>query len=464
MAASNKSFEFFFDIVCPYAYIASTQVEAIAERTGSTLVLKPVLLGGLFKASELKIGANGSFADTLNDTKKRYMKADFARFVKERGVKLKWPETHPRRSVLALRVLLYLTSDESPLKGTEDGTKVSMWRLAKALFEAYWISNLDISLPESLVPILASFGVSNPIDIINAANENETIKASLASRTEEGVRRGLFGVPSFFVSSSPSRLIYGQDNLELLEELLGGQSHLEQIKQKFRLPRSFSPSPSSIQSNLPFTVFPTTFYLDYSSPYTYLAFLQIQSLFGASNLTFEPVLLGAIFKGVGQHNTPMVTMTEARRDWSSKELFLALERINAPFQWASRFPLRTILPLRMTIAAGANTQLGRKLVGSFFNAFWAQDLDPTDSKTCIEIADSCGLDGKALFDSANASETKQALQDKTSLALKHGVFGLPMMAVHRPEGPQWYWGNDRLLWAFQASLSLPQSSSAYAKL
>lgn len=374
----------------------------------------------------------------MNEVKREYMRVDMLRMVKERGAKLVWPENHRRRSVLALRVLLYLTSEESPLKGSSEWQKVSMWKMVTALYEGYWQKSLDISSADSLAHILTSLGYSNPLALISAANESEVIKEALTSRTQAGVEKGLFGVPSFFIATQPDRLIYGQDNLEQLEELLGGASHLQKIIDTFDLKRfqapSLPPSPTSTSITPLFPSLPlyaTTFYMDYSSPYTYLAWLRIQSLFGPSNIHCEPVLLGALFKGVGQHNTPMATMSPARQAWSSQELLFQLSTLNAPFQWASRFPLRTILPLRMTIAAGPNTAEGRKLVSAFFHAFWALDQDPTDSSVCINIATQCGLDGQAIYTKANLPETKKALQTQTDVALQHGVFGLPMVRIPR---------------------------------
>ena len=197
---------------------------------------------GLFKANEVKIGPNGSFADTMNEVKRGYMRVDMMRMVKERGVKLNWPENHPRRSVLALRVLLYLTSEESPLKGSSEWQKVSMWKLVMALYEGYWQKSLDISSPDSLAHILTSLGYSHPLALISAANESEVIKEALTSRTQAAIEKGLFGVPSFFISTQPDRLIYGQDNLEQLEELLGGSSHLQKIIETFDLKRFHVPS------------------------------------------------------------------------------------------------------------------------------------------------------------------------------------------------------------------------------
>src|SRR5215471_413530 len=46
-----RTLEFFFDYGSPYSYLADTQVEAIARRTGGLLVRKPMLLGGVFKST-----------------------------------------------------------------------------------------------------------------------------------------------------------------------------------------------------------------------------------------------------------------------------------------------------------------------------------------------------------------------------------------------------------------------------
>ena len=42
---------FYYDIVCPYAYLAAGQIEGLAARTGATIEWCPVLLGGLLKAN-----------------------------------------------------------------------------------------------------------------------------------------------------------------------------------------------------------------------------------------------------------------------------------------------------------------------------------------------------------------------------------------------------------------------------
>ncbi|MBW2244613.1 MAG: DsbA family protein, partial [Deltaproteobacteria bacterium] len=43
--------EFFFDYGSPYSYMADTQLAGLRERTGCELVYRPMLLGGVFKAT-----------------------------------------------------------------------------------------------------------------------------------------------------------------------------------------------------------------------------------------------------------------------------------------------------------------------------------------------------------------------------------------------------------------------------
>lgn len=366
---------------------------------------------GLFTANEDTVSAKGSFADTMNAAKKAYMAKDLARFVRERDVKLNFPANHPKRSVLALRVLLYLSAPNSPYKGS----KVDMWKLSQLLFRSYWVDGVDISNSSELAAALSSIGVSEAL--ILEANENEFAKNDLIARTQEAVDRELFGVPSFFVTNAgvlQERLVYGQDQLELLEKLLGGSPALY----------------LTVQTNKQ-RLYPVTFLYDFASPYTYLTSLCIDKIFG-TGVQYVPVLIGAIFKGVGQHNTPAETMSVSRQKWASTEIFTQLSEMNAPFNWASRFPLRTLLPLRFSIAAGPNTPEGRKLIEALFKAFWVDDQDSNDPEVCIQVANSIGLDGRALCELANSAHVKEALHKNTSRALSCGVFGLPTVRFPLP--------------------------------
>jgi hypothetical protein len=65
-----KELRFYYDIVCPFAYIASTRIETLASRTSSKLIWKPVLLGGIYKETVAPQGAGGSATDVMAPAKK----------------------------------------------------------------------------------------------------------------------------------------------------------------------------------------------------------------------------------------------------------------------------------------------------------------------------------------------------------------------------------------------------------
>lgn len=66
MAKTQASFKFYYDIVCPFAYMSSTLVEALAKRCGVTVHWTPVLLGGLYDNTQAAQGKAGSATDVMS--------------------------------------------------------------------------------------------------------------------------------------------------------------------------------------------------------------------------------------------------------------------------------------------------------------------------------------------------------------------------------------------------------------
>ena len=114
--------------------------------------------------------------------------------------------------------------------------------------------------------------------------------------------------------------------------------------------------------------------------------------------------------------------------------------------------MRTVLPLRVTLAARAHeSRKGRRLVHALFRALWADDRDISDPAEVERIADACGLDGAGLVERAEQQVVKDALFQSTRAAVDAGVFGAPTFIVHADDGPQLFWGADRLELALAAA-------------
>lgn len=195
--------DFFYDFACPYAYLGHTQIEGSCARTGAELVWRPFLLGGVFRA----IGAPDSPMTTMSPAKLRHNTLDMFRWADHFGVPLRMPETHPNRTLLALRAAL--ASEDLP-------------RASKALFAAYWVEGLDVSLPEVVAEALSGAGFDGKALVGRA--EDPAIKEELKRRTDEAARAGVFGAPTFVVHvpGAEPELFWGQDRLHFVERALGG--------------------------------------------------------------------------------------------------------------------------------------------------------------------------------------------------------------------------------------------------
>lgn len=181
----SKVVGLWFDYSCPYAYLASTQAEALAVRTGATLVWKPMLLGGVFAAR----ATPQNLAGTLSPSKARHMRADLARWADLFGVPLISPPEHPRRTVSALRATLAHSCDPA---------------IIHAFYRAYWVEGRAIEDPSVVRDIAGS------VDL-------EAHRDDLRARTATAVSLGIFGAPTFQVGD---KLWWGQDRMNFVERAL----------------------------------------------------------------------------------------------------------------------------------------------------------------------------------------------------------------------------------------------------
>ena len=400
----SRRFDFFYDFSCPYAYLASTQVEALAERTQSELIAKPVLLGGVFRARQVA----QNLAGTLSPAKAKHNVEDLHRWAELFDVPLRFPEGHPNRTVTALRCLLAVGEPFLPL--------------SHRFFAAYWRDGADLSDEAVVRRVLTEAGLD--ADDVLARAQTAAIKEELWNRTTEGIDAGLFGVPGFVVDG---KLYWGQDRMGQVEEALGGEVT--------------RPMPAHAWEG---DTVSTDLWFDYSSPFAYLAACRAEELFGAA-LRWRPMLLGAVFKLVDAPNVPFFAMNDAKRAWITEDVQRQARAANVRLEWPTGFPLRTVLPLRMTLLALEKDRArAALLIRSIFTALWCENQSPEDESLMAELADRAGFDGMALVQEASSPRAKEELREQTSEAVAAGVFGAPGVVVNHPDGSALYWGNDRL--------------------
>lgn len=197
-----KTLEFFYDFASPYSYLASTQVERVADRAGATLRWRPFLLGGVFKES-------GNVPPFSVAAKGQYMLKDLADWTRHYGLPaIKWPESFPVPSLKANR-LAFIAEDRGRLVP-----------FTHVVYAAVFGEGLSIDSVETLSRLLAAVGMDAE-DALARAEMPEN-KDRLRKNTEEAVRRGAFGAPTFFVTGegAAEEMFVGNDRLMFVEQAL----------------------------------------------------------------------------------------------------------------------------------------------------------------------------------------------------------------------------------------------------
>jgi 2-hydroxychromene-2-carboxylate isomerase len=396
--------DFWFDYSCPFAYLGSTKVASLAGRMGATLTYKPMLLGGVFKAH----GTPQRLFEAHVPPKALHNAHDMDRWAALYGVPLTMPAAHPLRTVEALRATLVVDCDPKVIDG---------------FYRAYWVDGRGPSEPDTLRQVLTSAGHDAESVLVRIAEPS--IKDELRARTDEAVRLGIFGAPSYIVDGG--KLYWGQDRAHFV---LGSR-----IEDMWPLPGP---------SGRPHTL---EVYWDFSSPFAYLGMTQAESLVKRTGATLveRPMLLGGLFKQVGQPLVPMQTWSAARQAYLFEDLQRWAAYWGVPFKFPSNFPLNSLKAMRCYLA------LPEARRGAFrdktFRAAWSLDRNIAEEGVLRELI---GEGADEILARSQSPDVKQTLVASTERAAAAGVFGAPAWVV---DGKDLYWGQDRTMLVERALLS-----------
>jgi 2-hydroxychromene-2-carboxylate isomerase len=202
-AMSGDPLHFYFDYISHNAYIAWTQIHALAARHGRAVEPRPVLFAGL-------LNATGQLGPAEIPAKTRWMIRDLLRKAAELGIPFEPPASHPFLPLLPLRV--------SALPMPE----VTRRRLVDALFRATWAESVDVSDPDAVARIADTVGLDGS-DTLRAAATSEA-KQRLRHQTDEAIAVGVFGVPTVIVDGE---LFFGYDDHVHVEKFLRGEDPLD---------------------------------------------------------------------------------------------------------------------------------------------------------------------------------------------------------------------------------------------
>jgi len=201
---STTAPQFMFDFGSPNAFLSHEAIPAIEQRTGVKFEYVPVLLGGIFKATN-----NKSPAETLAGVKNKpeFNALETERFVKRFGVRPYAP--NPFFPVNTLNLMRMAVAAQ--LEGVFE-------RYVEAAFHHMWVEPKKMDDPEVAAKALTTSGLDGAK--LLARGQEPEVKARLIANTQSAVERGAFGSPTFFVGKE---MFFGKEQLREVEELISGK-------------------------------------------------------------------------------------------------------------------------------------------------------------------------------------------------------------------------------------------------
>jgi 2-hydroxychromene-2-carboxylate isomerase len=193
-----KQVEFFFDFGSPASYLAYTQLPKIAAQAGAEIVWRPMLLGGVFKAT-------GNASPVTVPAKGKWMMGDLPRFARRYGVPFAMPPGFPINTLQLMR----------GAAGIQIRHPKFFSAYVEAIYHAMFAAPRDLRDPQVVAEVVQGAGM-DPAEF-EALIADPEVKQRLIGTTEEAVTRGAFGAPTYFVGDE---MFFGQDRLDFVADAL----------------------------------------------------------------------------------------------------------------------------------------------------------------------------------------------------------------------------------------------------
>ena len=194
-----RTLEFYFDYGSPYSYLADTQVEAIVRRAGATLQRKPMLLGGVFKAT-------GNASPMTVALKSKWSAFDMPMWARHYGVPFQRNPFFPVNTLALMR-----GAAAAQIDGLFE-------RYHPAIYKAMWVDGRNLNDINEIAAVLVAAGLD--ATKFGKRIQDQDVKNSIKATTDEAVARGVFGAPTCFVDNM---MFFGNDRLPFVELALKGE-------------------------------------------------------------------------------------------------------------------------------------------------------------------------------------------------------------------------------------------------
>ena len=185
----NKSLEFYFDFISPYAFLAHKEIKKIEKKNSLNIKYKPILLGGLHNLHGIK-------APAFIPSKARFMIRDCKMIAEKNKINFKFNSYFPIKSLNLMRGVFIALEDN-----------FQNFYVDK-IFEAIWKDGLNLNDQIIIDKVLKNLEINPKTFFLRSLNQN--IKDELKKKTKEAFNKGIFGAPTFVVNN---KIFWGQDRL-----------------------------------------------------------------------------------------------------------------------------------------------------------------------------------------------------------------------------------------------------------
>ena len=199
-----KAIEFLYDFGSPNAFLVHQTLPGIAARCGATMEWCPVLLGGVFKATNNQAPLmNFENVTGKND----YLRVELERYIERHRLQFAWNPHFPVNTLAVMRGAVFAVG--KPWERT----------YIDCVFNAMWVEERDMADVAVIEKVLKAAEL--PADAIIAAAQAPEIKGHLVEATTSAVARGVFGTPTMFLGDE---MFFGKDALSDLEWRIGSSA------------------------------------------------------------------------------------------------------------------------------------------------------------------------------------------------------------------------------------------------
>ena len=186
----TKPFEFYFDFVSPYSFIAHKEIKKLEKKESIKIKYNPILLGGLHNLHGIK-------APAFIPAKAKFMIKDCKLASEKNKTKFKFNSYFPIKTLNLMRGTFVAQEDE-----------VKSFYIDK-IFNAIWEDGLNMNDQNIVDKIIKNMEINPKTFFLRKSTLN--IKKKLKKKTDEAFAKGIFGAPTFLVNN---KIFWGQDRLE----------------------------------------------------------------------------------------------------------------------------------------------------------------------------------------------------------------------------------------------------------